>query len=92
MNLCGALPKRKLASQLEDLSHTEGPGPHYAELEVLVPVRRLLWVRGARPAALSLPSTMGSPLLEVSIRQAVAHLLEDLEPFVVLKQPFLAQA
>ena len=79
-------------SPLEDLTRTDGPGPGYAELQVQITVLALLRVRRARPGALSIPSTMGSSLLDVSIRQAVAYLLEDIEPFVVLKQPFLAQA
>ena len=79
-----------MTNPLEDLTYAGSSGPGDGELQVQV-ILAFWWVGRARPRAF-VSSPVGSPLLQVTVRQAMAHLGEDLVPLVELMQPFLGQA
>ena len=64
------------ANPLEDLAHGGGSGLGYRKLQVVVALA--LWCFGRARARIT-SSPMGSSLPQIVVRQAVAHLLEDVE-------------
>ena len=77
------------ANPLEDLAHGGGSGLGYRKLQVVVALA--LWCLGRARARVT-SSPMGSSLPQIVVRQAVAHLGEDVVPLVDGGHPFLFQA